>query len=197
MNLLWSWWAYKKTDANLTPTLRMRGLKKLSTREEEYEKVERERGVRGSKYGSFEFWPGRQIGSASETQHMKRGNLGDFSICHRGSLYKWNYHPCTQPPTPLSMAFQESSICPAVCLSFQLVIPVFSYILHLYLWSLSHPQFPLSHLFSSPCVNLFLFFSLFHYHYLSFSLSLWHAILHWALLVGEWGALMSLFFRPH
>lgn len=135
----------------------MRGLSKLSTREEENQKVERERSE-GSKYGSFEFWPGRQIGSASETQHMKRGNLGDFSICHRGSLYKWNYHPCAQPPTPLSIAFQESSICPAVCLSFQLVISVFSYILHLYLWGLSHPQLPLSHLFSSPCVNLFLFF---------------------------------------
>lgn len=97
-------------------------------REKERETDREREKSKGSKYGSFEFRPGRRIGSASETQHMKRGNLADFSICHRGGLHKWNYHPCAPPSTPLSIVFQESSLPSSVCLSFQPFTspPVFS-----------------------------------------------------------------------
>lgn len=111
------WWDCKKPDEKLETTLSVRGLKWLPTSLWLRERREGDWNE-GSKYGSFEFRPGRRIGFTSEKQHMKRGNLGDFSICHGGGPYKWSYHPCAPPSNLLPIAFQDSSLPPSLCLSF-------------------------------------------------------------------------------
>lgn len=99
-----SWDYYKKDEKSFAYTER-EGLKvaldKTYAERREQQKVERGRSEQ-IKYGSLEFWPGRRIGTASETQHMKRGNLGNFSICYGGGLHKCNDHSCAPRQTQRS-----------------------------------------------------------------------------------------------
>lgn len=69
------------------------------------------------KYGSLEFWPGRRIGTASETQHMKRGNLGNFSICYGGGLHKCNDHSCAPRQTRRSSSPSRNPTSPPLSIS--------------------------------------------------------------------------------
>lgn len=93
---------------------------------------------------------------------MKRGNLGDFSICHGGSLHKRKLSSMCSTTNPSFRRF-PGILHPSCCLSF-IPAPHASLRLYtpplplLYLWCLCHPQIPLSHLFSTPRVNLFLLF---------------------------------------
>lgn len=126
-------------------------------------------GREQSKYGSFEFCPSRQIGSASEARHMKTRNLGEIlhSPARRSAQMKlpsmW-----TPPPPPQPLSSSPSRNPPSLPLSAYLPLQL-----------LTSPPLPpqanicipgaslasstsVTPFFSSRYVNPFLCFLLFH-----------------------------------
>lgn len=124
-----------------------------------------ERGEREewSKYGSFEFWPGRQIGSTSETEHIKKRKSGRFLHFPRRRPAQMKLLSMCSPHQPRSPSPSRNppSLPRSVCLSLQLFtsVPILSTSNSASQAPLS-AAVPLSHLFSAPYVNLFLSISL-------------------------------------
>lgn len=192
-----SWDYYKKDEKSFAYTER-EGLKvaldKTYAERREQQKVERGRSEQ-IKYGSLEFWPGRRIGTASETQHMKRGNLGNFSICYGGGLHKCNDHSCAPRQTQRSSSPSRNptslplSIFQASSSARRLSSPPLTLVVS----QVSISPAVLAHIPPTPYVNSLYFIKIIG----EFFLFLFNCYSVWLYQWENGGVLMSLFFHPH
>lgn len=130
-NVTCGWWDCKKPDENLVPTMSMKGLKYLSTnlwlteKKENWRERERERQVSSVNMGLLSYGQADRL--ALHQKRTWKDEIWAISPFAMDEACTNETHPCAPPPAPLSIAFQESSIHPSLCLSFTPVLHVSVY----------------------------------------------------------------------